>query len=63
MIYASELAPVFLKLLGKLDKQVKERVLGALEEILKDPRRGSRLIFAQQVYFRWRVGDRRKLTE
>ena len=51
MIYASEFTPVFLKLLAKLDKQAKGRVLGALEEILKDPRRGSRLIFAEQVCF------------
>jgi len=28
MIYASEFTPAFLKLLGKFDKQVKERVLG-----------------------------------
>ncbi len=30
MSYASEFTPVFLKLLGKLDKQVKERVLEEL---------------------------------
>lgn len=59
MSYASEFTPIFLKLLGRFDKQVKERVLKALEEVLKDPRRGSRLVFAQEVCFKWRVGDYR----
>lgn len=41
MNYESEFTPTFLKLLRKLDKQVKERVLNEIENVLKDPRKGS----------------------
>ncbi len=59
MSYESEFTQIFLKLFEKLDRQVKDRVLKALEEITKEPRRGSQLVFSQQVCFKWRVGDYR----
>ena len=61
MNYGSEFTPLFLKLLAKLDEQIRERVLKAVEEVLKDPRSGSRLVFSQQVCFKWRVGDYRMI--
>ncbi|MFQ5762128.1 MAG: type II toxin-antitoxin system RelE/ParE family toxin [Candidatus Bathyarchaeia archaeon] len=61
MNYESEFTPLFLKLLAKLDKQIKARVLKALEDVLTDPRSGSQLIFAQQICFKWRVGDYRMI--
>jgi mRNA-degrading endonuclease RelE of RelBE toxin-antitoxin system len=39
MSYASEFTPAFVKLLTKLDKQILERVLRAVEDILIDPRK------------------------
>jgi mRNA-degrading endonuclease RelE of RelBE toxin-antitoxin system len=48
MSYASEFTPVFVKLLTKLDKQILERVLRAVEDILIDPRQGSRLVYSEQ---------------
>jgi mRNA interferase RelE/StbE len=59
MKYESEFTPTFLKLLRKLDRQIKERVLTAVEDIADDPRRGSQLVFAEDVCFKWRVGDYR----
>lgn len=61
MSYVPTYTPTFLKLLRKLDRQVKERVLEAIEDILKDPRRGSQLVFAKQVCFKWRLGDYRMI--
>ena len=61
MNYESEFTPTFLKLLRKLDRQIKERVLDAVEEVLKDPRKGSQLVFAKQVCFKWRIGDYRMI--
>ena len=59
MGYESEFTPLFLKLLARLDKLIRERILKAIEEIPKDPRRGSRLLFTREVCFKWRVGDYR----
>jgi mRNA interferase RelE/StbE len=59
MSYASEFTPLFVKLLKKLDRQIRERVLGTIEEILITPRQGSRLVYSEQVTFKWRVGDYR----
>lgn len=59
MKYGSEFTPTFLKLLRKLDSPIKERVLKAVEEVLENPRRGSQLVFAKQVCFKWRIGDYR----
>ena len=61
MSFASEFAPIFLKLIGKLDTQIRERVLKAIDEVLKDPRTGSQLVFSQQVCFKWRGGDYRMI--
>ena len=61
MTYESEFTPTFLKLLRKLDKQIKERVLKGIDEVLEDPRRGSQLVFAKQVCFKWRIGDFRMI--
>lgn len=54
MNYESEFTPTFLKLLRKLDRQIKERVL-------KDPRKGSQFVFAKHVCFKWRIGDYRMI--
>jgi len=43
MTYGSEFTPTFLKLLRKLDRQIKERILKAVEDIVDDPRRGLSL--------------------
>lgn len=59
MSYSSEFAPVFLRLAKKLDKQIKDRIFEALEEILRNPRSGSQLVYSKQVMFKWRVGDYR----
>ncbi len=61
MKYESEFTPTFLKLLRKLDRQVKERVMRALQEVRDNPRRGSQLVFAEQVCFKWRIGDYRMI--
>lgn len=61
MSYDSEFTPLFLKLLGKIDKQVKERVLTAITEVVRDPKRGSQLVFSRQVCFKWKVGDYRMI--
>ncbi len=61
MTYGSEFTPTFLKLLTKLDRQVKDRVLRAIQEILEDPRKGSQLVFARHGCFKWRVGDYRMI--
>ncbi len=61
MSYDSEFTPLFLKLLGKLDKQVRERVLNAIAEVVKDPKRGSQLVFSRQVCFKWKIGDYRMI--
>ena len=61
MTYESEFTPTFLKLLRKLDKPIKNRVLQAVDEVLKDPRKGSQLVFAKQVCFKWRIGDFRMI--
>ncbi len=59
MNYDSEFAPTFERGLSKLDKQVRERILKAISEVLQEPRRGSQLVFVQQAYFKWRIGDYR----
>ena len=59
MNYASQFTPLFLRHLKRLDKRIRERVLEVLEEILDEPRRGSQLVYSQQVAFKWRVGDYR----
>jgi mRNA-degrading endonuclease RelE of RelBE toxin-antitoxin system len=51
MNYESEFTPTFLKLLKKLDRQIRERVLKTIEEVLTDPRKGSQLVFAEHVCF------------
>ena len=61
MSYESEFTPTFLKLLKKLDGQIKKRVLKEIGQALKDPRSGSQLVFASQVCFKWRVGDYRMI--
>lgn len=61
MNYGSEFTPTFLKLLKKLDRQIKERVLKTIEEVLKDPRKGSQLVFAGHVCFKCRIGDYRMI--
>jgi mRNA interferase RelE/StbE len=61
MSYDSEFTPTFLRLLKKLDNQIKERILKAIEEVLKDPRSGSQLVYAKQILFKWRVGDYRMI--
>jgi mRNA interferase RelE/StbE len=61
MTYESEFTPTFLKLLKKLDRQIRERVLKAIKEVLSDPRRGSQLVFAKHVCFKWRIGDYRMI--
>ena len=61
MKYGSEFTPIFLKLLRKLDRPIKERVVQAVEEVLENPRRGSQLVFAKQVCFKWRIGDYRMI--
>ena len=61
MNYESEFTPTFLKLLRKLDRQIKKRVLKAIEENLKDPRKGSQFVFAKHVCFKWRIGDYRMI--
>ena len=61
MSYESEFTPTFLKLMKKLDSQTKERVLKEIGRALKDPRSGSRLVFARQVCFKWRVGGYRMI--
>lgn len=61
MSYDSEFTPTFLKLLKKLDRQIKDRILKAIEEVLKDPRSGSQLVYTRQVLFKWRVGDYRMI--
>jgi mRNA interferase RelE/StbE len=61
MTYESQFTPTFLKLLARLDRQVKDRVLRAIQEILDDPRKGSQLVFAEHVCFKWRVGDYRMI--
>ena len=61
MKYESEFTPTFLKLLRKLDKQIEERVMKAIEEVLDNPRKASQLVFAQQVCFKWRIGDYRMI--
>jgi mRNA-degrading endonuclease RelE of RelBE toxin-antitoxin system len=57
MKYESEFTPTFLKLLKRLDRKIRERVLKAIEEVIEDPRRGSQLVFARHVCFKWRIGD------
>ncbi|HEY4699455.1 MAG TPA: hypothetical protein VIH27_03685 [Nitrososphaerales archaeon] len=57
MSYDPEFTPLFLKLLGKQGKQVRERVLNAIAEIITDPKRGSHLVFSRQVCFKWKIGD------
>jgi len=61
MRYESEFTPTFLKLLRKLDRPIKERVIKAVEEALDDPRKGAQLLFAEQVCFKWRIGDYRMI--
>ena len=61
MTYDSEFTPIFLKLLNKLDEPIKGRILRVIEEVLRDPRRGSQLVFAKQVCFKWRVEDYRMI--
>lgn len=61
MKYESEFTPTFLKLLKKLDRPIKERVVKAIEEVLDNPRRGSQLVFADQVCLKWRIGDYRMI--
>ena len=61
MSYDSNFTPLFLKLLGKLDKPVRDRVLTAVAEVVKDPRRGSQLVFSRQVCYKWKVGDYRMI--
>ena len=61
MKYESEFTPTFLKLLRKLDRPIKEYVMKAVEEVLNDPRKGSQLVFAKQVCFKWRIGDYRMI--
>jgi mRNA interferase RelE/StbE len=61
MKYESEFTPTFLKLLRKLDRQIKERVMKAIEEVLGNPRKASQLVFAEQVCFKWRIGDYRMI--
>ena len=61
MKYESEFTPTFLKLLKKLDRPIKEHVVKAVEDVLSDPRKGSQLVFAKQVCFKWRIGDHRMI--
>jgi len=61
MNYESAFTPTFQKLLRQLDKPIQERVLKAIDDVLKDPRKGSQLVFAKQVCFKWRVGDYRMI--
>ncbi len=61
MKYESEFTPTFLKLLRKLDRQIKERVMKAIEEVLDNPRKGSQLVFAEQICFKWRIGNYRMI--
>ena len=61
MTYETEFTPTFLKLLRKLDKPIKERVLKAVTEIANEPRKGSQLVFAKEVCFKWRIGDYRMI--
>jgi mRNA interferase RelE/StbE len=61
MKYESEFTPTFLKLLRKLDRPIKEHVMKAVEEVSNDPRKGSQLVFAKQVCFKWRIGDYRMI--
>lgn len=61
MTYESEFTPTFLKLLKKLERRIKERVLKAVEEVLEDPRRGSQLVFAKHICFKWRIGNYRMI--
>jgi len=44
-----------------LNRQIRERVLKTIEEVLSDPRRGSQLVFAKHVCFKWSIGDYRMI--
>ena len=61
MNYESAFTPTFQKLLRKLDKPIQERVLKAIDDVLKEPRKGSQLVFAKHVCFKWRIGDYRMM--
>lgn len=61
MSYDSAFTPIFLKLLSKLEKQIRERVLKAIVDVLREPRKGSQLVFSKQICFKWRVGDYRMI--
>ncbi len=61
MSYESEFTPFFLRLLRRLDRQIGERVLTAIADVLNDPHKGSQLTFMKEVLFKWRIGDYRMI--
>ena len=53
----------FLRHLRKLDHNIKERVLDAIQEISENPRAGSALVHGERKLNKFRVGDHRLIYE
>lgn len=49
--------------LKRLDREARERVLKAVEEIAERPRLGSTLLFDERRLYKFRVGDYRIVYE
>ena len=60
-LYQIEIAPVALKQLGKLDRQVRERVGRAIDALASDPRPANCKQLTGHPGYRIRVGDYRVL--
>lgn len=53
----------FLRHLKKLDSNVKERILDAVQEISERPYVGSTLVYDERKLYKFRVGDYRLIYE
>jgi mRNA-degrading endonuclease RelE of RelBE toxin-antitoxin system len=57
--YKLEYTKLFLKKLKRIDKKKAERILNAVERILKEPYNGSLLAFAREKCRKWKVEEYR----
>ncbi|MCK5177485.1 MAG: type II toxin-antitoxin system RelE/ParE family toxin [Candidatus Aenigmarchaeota archaeon] len=57
--YQVNYTKIFLKLLKKINNNVKSRILDAIESILIEPYYGSQLVFSKEKCRKWRVGNYR----
>ena len=57
--YEAILTNTFLRTFRKLPEDSKERIRKAIDELLVDPHRGTRLMGELEGEYRWRVGDNR----